>query len=316
MILQSLRHSISRSTLRKAAGLAIAFSFLGIAQAQVVTHLQLSSQTGEHGTAYTVNVSDATGSPASGGTVTLENRQGASFGSAFVENGKATLKLDQNPAGPLYAVYSGATGFRPSTAVAQVSSNTTTTAEPDFTISANPSSLTVNPGEYGTIVLTVTPLNGFGDMVTLSCSSNPPASACNFSPTTLTPLNGNAVNSSLQITTQANSGAVPGAHLVWPMSRSHAVYAFLLPGILALIGLGAIRKRSGINILSVIGIAALLGASTLGLSACNVRWPYLHHPPAANPGIAAGTYNVTIAAYSNNGAAVTSHTLNVTLTVK
>lgn len=317
MILQSLRHSISRSALRKAAGLAIAFSFLGIAQAQVVTHLQLSSQTGDHGTTYTVSVSDAVGNPATGGTVTLENRQGASFGSAFVTNGKAKLNLNQHPAGPLYAVYSGTKNFRSSTTLAQVSSDTSTTnAEPDFTISANPTSLTLNPGDYGTIVLTITPLNGFAEMVTLSCSSNPAASACNFSPTTLTPINGAAVNSSLQVTTQANSGAVPGARLVWPMSRSHAVYAFLLPGVLALIGLGAIRKRSGINILSVIGMIALLGASTLGLSACNVRWPYLHHPPAANPGIAAGTYNVTIAAYSNNGAAVTSHTLNVTLTVK
>src|SRR5579875_212106 len=236
MILQFLRHSISRPTLRRAAGLAIAFSLLGIVQAQVVTHLQLSTQTGEQGTTYKVSVSDAAGNPAAGGTITIENRQGASFGSAFVKNGEAILNLNQHPSGPLYAVYSGITGFRPSTAVAQASSDSTTSTEPDFTVSANPTSLTLNPGDYGTIVLTITPQNGFGDMVTLSCSQNPAASACNFNPTTLTPLNGNPANSILQITTQADSGAVPGAHLVWPMSSSHAVYAFVLPGILALIG--------------------------------------------------------------------------------
>jgi hypothetical protein len=316
MILQFLRHSISRSTLRTAAGLAIAFSFLGIAQAQVATHLQLSSQTGEHGTAYTAKVSDVSGNPATGGTVSLENTQGASFGSAFVQNGEATLTLDQHPSGPLYAVYSGDTAFRSSTTVAQVSSDATTSAEPDFTISASPTSLSLSPGQYGTIVLTITPENGFGDMVTLSCSGNPANSSCNFSPTTLTPLNGAAVTSSLQITTQAASGA----SLVWPSSRSgnhsHTVYAFVLPGVLALIGLGAIRKRSGLNVLSVIGVIALLGASTLSLSACAQRYDYLHHPPEGNPGVAAGTYNITVAAYSNNGAAVTSHTLNVTLTVQ
>lgn len=312
MILQFLRHGISRPTLRRVAGLAIVFSFLGIAQAQVATHLQLSSDAGEHGVTFTARVSDIAGNPATGGTVSLENAQGASFGSAFVKNGEATLSLNQQPAGRLYAVYSGNTAYRSSTTVAQVSSNATTTTEPDFTISAAPTSLSLSPGEYGTVVLTITPLNGFSDMVTLSCSGNPAASACNFSPTTLTPLKGTAVASSLQITTQAASGA----SLVWPVSRSHAVYAFVLPGMLALIGLGAVRKRSGLNVLSVLGLVALLGASTLGLSACAQRYNYLHHPPAANTGIAAGSYTVTVAAYSNNGASVTSHTLNIALTVK
>lgn len=313
MILQFLRHSVSRPALRGVAGLVIVFSFLGIAQAQVATHLQLSSDAGEHGVTITARVSDIAGNPATGGTVSLENAQGASFGSAFVDNGEATLTLDQQPAGRLYAVYSGNTAFRSSTSVAQVSSNATTTTEPDFTISASPTSLSLNPGQYGTIVLTITPLNGFNDMVTLSCSGNPPASACTFSPATLTPLNGATAASSLQITTVAASGA----NLVWPThSGSHAVYAFVLPGLLALIGLGAVRKRSGLNILSVIGVIALLGASTLGLSACSQRYDYLHHPPSANTGIAAGSYTVTVAAYSNNGASVTSHTLSIAMTVK
>jgi hypothetical protein len=66
----------------------------------------------------------------------------------------------------------------------------------------------------------------------------------------------------------------------------------------------------------VLGLVALLAACSLGLSACSQRYDYLKHPPSANTGIAAGTYNITIAAYSNNGASVTSHTINVALTVK
>lgn len=317
MILQFLPHSISRSSLRKAAGLAIAISFLGIAHAQVATHLNLSRQNGEHGVIYTAAVSDIAGNPATGGTVTLENAQGASFGSAFVRNGQATLNLDQPITGSVYAVYSGNSQFRASTTQAQATSDAAST-EPDFSITANPTSLTLSPGGYGTIVLTITPLNGFDDMVTLSCSGNPAASACTFSPTTLTPLSAKAITSSLQITTQAASGT--SSSLVLPPaatgSHSRAVYAFVLPGLMALIGLGAIRKRSGLNALSVIGVIALLGASTLGISACAQRYDYLNHPPEGNPGIAAGTYTVTVAAYSNNGATVTSHTLNIALTVK
>jgi hypothetical protein len=310
MNLQLLRHGIGRPTLRRVAGLAFVFSILGIAQAQVATHTQLASARGDHGVTYTAKISDIAGNPATDGVISLENAQG-SLGSAFVKNGEATLTLDQQPAGRIDAVYSGSESFRASAAQAQVVSDATSTL-PDFSITANPSSLSLSPGAYGTVILTITPLNGFSDMVTLSCSGNPAGSACTFSPVTLTPLNGNTVTSSLQITTQAASGA----SLAWPGSKSRTAYAIVLPGLLALAGLGAMRKRSGLNTLRMLGIVALLAASSLGLSACAQRYDYLHHPPEGNPGIAAGTYNVTIAAYSNNGATVTSHTLNVALTVK
>jgi MYXO-CTERM domain-containing protein len=313
MILQLLRHGIGKPTLCRVAGLAFVFSVLGMAQAQVATHTQLTSSTSDHGFTFTAQVSDIAGNPATDGVVTLANAQGASLGSAFVKNGEATFSLDQQLAGRIYADYSGSQSFRASTAQVQASSDATSSTLPDFTITAAPSALSLTAGQYGTVILTITPLNGFADMVTLSCSGNPAASACTFSPVTLTPLNGKAVTSSLQITTQGASGA----SLVWPgHSGSHTAYAIVLPGLLALAGLGAMRRRSGLNTFRMLGLVALLAASTLGLSACSQRYDYLHHPPATNPALPAGTYNITVAAYSNNGASVTSHTLNVTLTVK
>lgn len=306
MNLQLLRHGISRL-----AGLAILTGILGLAQAQVVTHTQLTSAAGDHGITFTAKVSDAVGNPATDGSVTLKNSQGASFGSAFIKDGEADLTIDQPISGPVYAVYSGSPGFRASSARAQASADATSTL-PDFTVTANPTSLSLSPGQYGTIVVTITPLNGFDNMVTLSCSGNPTPSACTFSPTTLTPLNGNPASSSLQITTQGPAGA----RLAWPARKSDVTYALALPGILALVGLGALRRRSGLNAMRVLGVVALLAAGTLGLSACSQRYDYLRHPPEANTGIAAGTYNITIAAYSSNGASVTSHTINVVLTVK
>ena len=321
MILQLLRHGIGRPTLRRVASLAFVFSVLGIAQAQIATHTQLSSASTDHGIIFTAKVSDSAGNPVTDGVVSLENAQG-SLGSAFVKNGEATLTVDQQPTGRVYGVYSGSESFRSSTVLAQTTTDATSTL-PDFTVTANPTSLSVSPGGYGTIVLTITPLNGFADMVTFSCSGNPASSTCTFSPTTLTPLNGNTANSTLQITTQAQSGAgtqvQSGAGVAWPGKGfghgSHTAYAIVLPGLLALAGLGTLRRRSGLNVLRVLGLAALLAASSLGLSACAQRYDYLHHPPADNPGIAAGNYTVTIAAYSNNGASVTSHTLTVALNV-
>jgi hypothetical protein len=305
MISQLFRHGIGRLT-----ALALVFGVLAIAQAQVATHTQLTATRSDHGLVFAARISDIAGNPAADGIVSLENAQGASLGSTFVTNGAATLTLDQHPAGSIYAVYSGSENFRASRAQAQVSGDATSTL-PDFTITASPTSLSLNPGQYGTISLTITPLNGFNNMVTLSCSGNPPASACVFSPTTLTPVTANSIASSLQITTQAASGA----SLAWPGRSTHTVYAIVLPGLLAFAGLGVTRKRSGLNALRVLSIAALLLASTLGLSSCAARYDYLHHPPEPNPGIAAGNSTVTVSASSNNGASVTTHTLTIALTV-
>src|SRR5579871_1151215 len=45
---------------------------------------------------------------------------------------------------------------------------------PDFTLSANPSSLTVNGGTNGTSMVTVTAMNGLNACYTLSASNLPP----------------------------------------------------------------------------------------------------------------------------------------------
>src|SRR5579875_2422790 len=65
------------------AGLALVFSGV-LGMAQVATHAQLSSVQNDHGATFTIKVSDISGSPATGGVVTLHNAQGASLGSAFV----------------------------------------------------------------------------------------------------------------------------------------------------------------------------------------------------------------------------------------
>lgn len=55
-------------------------------------------------------------------------------------------------------------------------------AEADFSLSANPSSLSVAQGATGTSTITVTPVNGFSGSVTLSASGLPSGVSAQFSP--------------------------------------------------------------------------------------------------------------------------------------
>ena len=312
MSLELLRQGIG-SWAAKAAGLVLAVWLTAAAAgAQVATRTHLSVAQVGQGATFSAKVADVAGNPATQGSVSFETAKG-SLGSAFVENGVATLTVEKLPqgTGSVTASYSGATGY----AASAVSAAATSAASslPDFALTANPSSVSLSPGDYANITVTVTPENGFNDMVTLSCSGVPSTAKCVFSPTTLTPLTTTAVSSTLQIQTQGPSGT----SVKLENSSSTVAYAIVLPGILTLAGLGALRKRSGIAALRVFGIVALFCAGGLGLGACSQRYGYLNHPPSGNPGITAGTYTITISGYASiNGTSVTGHSLNVTMTVK
>ena len=308
----------------KTAGFVLAVGMLGMvfpAWAQVATRTHLSVKSEAHGagtqTTFSASVTDVSGNPASDGVVSFETAKGA-IGAAVVQDGQASLTVNHLPKGTqqVTAVYGGSEHFTSSTANVQADATQADASLPDFSVTINPASLTLTPGQYGTVVLTITPENGFANMVTLSCSGNPAGSTCVFSPTTVTPLNGAVATSSLQIQTQGASGTAAENRLPRVHDASHIAFAIILPGALALIGIGALRKRSGVGTLRVMGLLALLAASGLGLSACAARYDYLHKPPSPNPGVAAGTYTITIAAYSSNGTGVTSHTLTLPLTIK
>jgi hypothetical protein len=58
---------------------------------------------------------------------------------------------------------------------------------PDFSIKANPASITIKQGGSGSAVLTITPARGFSQTLQLSCSGVPANSTCSFSPASVTP---------------------------------------------------------------------------------------------------------------------------------
>ncbi len=283
----------------------------------IASRTALSVATEEAKTTLTVTVKDPTGVAVSDGTVSFVSN-GVSLGSAYVgENGTASLTLDKLPAGTkqISAVYSGSERYASSTSASQNLQTNATPAPPDFTIAASTTSLNLNAGDFATIIMTVTPENGFTQSVTLSLSGLPVATTGLFTPNIVTPLTVAAVNSTLQLQTTASSKSTRNQTAPLGGNTSHLAYAMLFPGVIALVGIGALRKRDG-NGIRLLGVALLLFASVSGLTACSQRYSYLHHPPTANTGTPPGNYAITITAYSNNGGEVTSHSIPLTMTVK
>jgi len=117
---------------------------------------------------------------------------------------RATLPAGTNV---VTAVYSGDQDFNSVTTTPV----TIIVTSPDFTISSDPSSMTVSAGGSTTDALSVTPILGFSGAVSLSCASGLPAGAtCSFSPSSLSSGGGQSnLTVSMQgpFTTQASSKA-------------------------------------------------------------------------------------------------------------
>jgi len=310
MISQFRKHIAIRFAARLAVSTGIltcfAIATAGLsAQGQVATRTQLATGSSPDGVlALTAKVADAEGGPISEGSVSFETTKG-SLGSVFVRDGSATLSLTNPPAWAktVTAVYHGDSAFASSAASAAV--DATTSDLPGFTVTASPSSLSLKPGDYGNVVLTITSQNDFSEAVNLSCSGLPPVSKCNFNPVVVTPPANGSIASAMQITTTAPSGAMNREPA--PFGPSGRTYAILIPGILALAGLGALRRRN-LAALRMLGVTMLLAAGTFGLSSCAARYRYLHYKPSPNYGTIAGNYTLVIAAYSSNGTAITQAT--------
>ena len=86
----------------------------------------------------------------------------------------------------------------------------TITSQPNFMLATSPSSLTVNSGAKGTVMLTVTPVNGFNSPVILACSGLPAGATCSFDQATVTP-SGGAATTQLTISTSPQSSTLPPA---------------------------------------------------------------------------------------------------------
>jgi hypothetical protein len=119
---------------------------------------------------------------------------------------------------------------------------------PSFTLSAASTSITVSAGGSSATTLTVTSQNGFNSAVSFACSGLPVGVTCAFSPTAVTPPNGN------QATTQLTIAASSSASMAKPGGRTFLPCVALAVA-LGFIGIG--RRRRQFNCLLLFLIAAL-----------------------------------------------------------
>jgi len=167
----------------------------------------------------------------------------------------------------------------------------------DYTLTANPPSITIETEHHGSMTLGLTSIGGFAAPITLSCAGTIPEwVTCEFSPQqVMLPAGGTNVPATLTIDTDALLDYKSDAGL-----GGRVILAGLLP--VMLIGF---RRRRGLRGLVVMAIASVI---VMAMTACSGQYP-----PHTTP----GTYTVTVQASGQTAgaSAPTVHTLDVTLVV-
>jgi len=308
--------------LQLVAGLSIALAMPALAMAAVNTRLAtqtaLTVETRDHSgrtqAIVAVTVTGEDGLPASG-AVAITDRGNQIAGAALNAKGEANLTLSQSAGGHLLrAVYTGDATHLGSTSQASGEDAQASTT-PNFQVSASPATVSLTPGQSGTLTASITPENNSTlsapMFVTLSCSGLPDQAACTFTPENIEilPTTTSPLTSTMVIVTQ--EATVAAAH-----TRSNSVaWAFLLPGALGLGGLAwSARRRPWLQRLTLLALVGLV--TMLGATACNARYDYYNHGPPIPAATPPGTYTVTVAAQSSNGVTAITNTTTIALTVQ
>jgi uncharacterized repeat protein (TIGR03803 family) len=244
----------------------------------------------------TAQVSHSMGKAAPTGTVTFFSG-GTVLNSTPAQlnsSGVATFTTSDLSGGshPITAIYSGDNNYAASTAPA------TQLTVVDFTIAANPAGVTISAaGGSGMTTLTLTPLGGFSENVTYTCSGLPSGATCAF-----------AAGKTADTQTMTIQTTGPSAAMDRVMFGKRMWYGLLLPFLMGLIMLP--RKKTSSSAGSMC-LLAVMFVSMLWLSACGGGGSGM----GGSSGTPAGTNNITVSAASSGTYAIT-HSVPVTLTVQ
>jgi hypothetical protein len=261
--------------------------------APLATSTTLASSNTAAGTGESVTLSATVAVPGGGtpiGPVIFYNGA-ASIGTANLNaSGQATLQTSFATPG-VYSI-TAAYGGNASYGVSTSSPVTETVVTPTISAAVAPASLTIAPGGFGKLVITLTPTGDYAGTVNFSCGTLPAHVSCTFAPSSLTIAAGSGpFTDTLTVSTDEPMTAI----LRQPGDRgSHnglfAATAFWLPGSLAAM-LGMVRRkrrRAGPrqrNLLRKLWIIVLLGVVFGGaLSSCG----------GSSNDAQAGTYKIPI----------------------
>jgi len=190
----------------------------------------------------TAKVSSSGGTP--GGTVTFTGGSATLGTGTLNSSGAAILNTTALPAGTntVTAVYAAAGNFAASTSTAvTVTVSAPVSPAASYTVSANPTSLTVKQGAAANTMLTFTPTGGYKDTVSLSCPNLPANVSCVFTQNQVSFTGNNQsvnVGLTLQTTTQ---NAVKRTPSEAPPPTALLALAFWWPG--SLTGIAAFARK-------------------------------------------------------------------------
>ena len=182
---------------------------------------------------------------------------------------------------------------------------------PNYTVSANPTSVTVNPGSAANYVITITPLNGYDGTVTINCPSSLPSGVTCNTPT-IAP---GKTQATLTVSTAGPSAAMVATPDVNSRQGASNLWASLSGvGLVGMILAGDWKKRNRrgmgimLGILAVVMILALVGCGGGSISGGG----------GGGGGTPAGTYPLQVVATGTAGTnqgSTAPHPVPVTLVV-
>ncbi|MGE0404769.1 MAG: Ig-like domain repeat protein, partial [Candidatus Korobacteraceae bacterium] len=235
------------------------------------------------------------------GTVTFFDGQTV-LGAVSLDGGHAVLETSSLAVGQhsITAHYEGNSAFLASTST-PVDVTVASPPQPDYTLTANPSSITITRGQQVQTTITLTPLHGFTGTVALSCGPLPLGVTCTFTPASLVSNGESPVTSTLVIRTTGTQLAAVHPHspdLGWLLA-SLGVFGMLLMG-------SGSRKRTLL-------VGLLLAVLLLGLAACGDGNPTPQTNPNATP-VGPATVTVTAGAAAGGGG-TPQHNVQLTITI-
>jgi hypothetical protein len=258
-------------------------------------------------TTLTATVASTAGTP--GGTVTF-NSGSTSLGTGTINSsGVATLSTTALPAGTdtITATYAAAGNFAGSTSAPATLVVEPGTTGASYTVSANPTSLTVASGKTATTMLTITPTGGYSGTVTLSCTSMPATASCTFDQKQIA-LSGNSqsVNLGLTINTTAQQASKHAPQS--PGNPALFALAFWWPG--GLTGLAVFLRKQIVAKTQpwwqLCLLLALTCTAAVGLSSCGTSG---NTSEVRSP----TTSQVTVVATGTSGTVVSTQTVALSL---
>ena len=194
------------------------------------------------------------------------------------------------------------------------------TATPDFTVSVNPASVTVNTGVGGTSTITVSPLNGFTGTVTLVVATNSAYLSCNLSSSSISGGSGTdtmSCSSSVPANYLANVTATSGS-LSHPASITFRIQDFTITAVPTSVGVNA--GTTGTSTITIAPVNGFTGTVNLSLIVSPAGLNCQLNPTSVTLGSSqtstlscsgtAGGYAVTVTGTSGS----TSHSVKIGVT--